>query len=344
MVFPNTMPRNPPRHNLRLNLPPPPSNHSTESHFWDRLKRVDFTGAIILIGATFCLLIGLDRGGNFGFNNKVVIGTLCGSLGLFAIFAAVEARFAAEPFAPPRIVLDRTVFSACMANFFAFGAHMSIIYYLPLLWQAVESKSAGEAGLRLLPSILGGVSGSLGGGILMQKTGKYYWLTVCAYALAFVGSIITLLCTGSVVETVVGAIVGLCCQSVGNGIGVTSTLIGLIASAGPKDQAIATANSYLFRALGTVSGISLSSALVQGRLRAQLEESLSGEDAAEIIERVRGSLDSIKTLPPDTRAIVVACYEKAVSSAFIFGLCFFFMATLASSFMKEKKLSSSLSR
>ncbi len=103
----------------------------------------------------------------------------------------------------------------------------------------------------------------------------------------------------------------------GNGIGVTTSLIGLIANASPQDQAVATACSYLFRSLGSVVGLSLSATVVQQSLRNQLQDKLnSGKDAEDIVKRVRESLDYIRTLDPDVREVVRQCYGSATRHGF----------------------------
>ena len=104
----------------------------------------------------------------------------------------------------------------------------------------------------------------------------------------------------------------------GNGIGVTTTLISIIANAPPEDQAIATACSYLFRSLGSVVGLSISATVVQQSLRNQLRDKLnSGRDADEIVRKVRESLDVIKTLEPTVAEIVRKCYGTATSHGFM---------------------------
>ena len=66
------------------------------------------------------------------------------------------------------------------------------------------------------------------------------------------------------------------------GAGITSTLVALIANAGPDDQAIATAVSYLFRSLGSVVGLSVGTTLTQDVLRQSLRKRLSGENVDEV--------------------------------------------------------------
>ena len=151
----------------------------------------------------------------------------------------------------------------------------------------------------------------------MQKTGKYYWMTVIAYTTLTVGMVPILLFTGLLGNSTWGISIGLVMCGFSNGIGVTTSLIGLIANASRDDQAVATACSYLFRSLGSVIGLSLSATVVQQSLRMQLRDRLkSGKDAEEIVKSVRESLDYIKTLEPDVREIVRQCYGTATRAGF----------------------------
>ena len=151
----------------------------------------------------------------------------------------------------------------------------------------------------------------------MKRTGRYYWLTVCAYTFLALGIIPIILCAGLVTNNTYGISVGLVVGAFSNGIGVTTSLIALIANAAHEDQAVATACSYLFRSLGSVVGISLTATVVQQSLRGQLREKLgSSNDAAMIEMKVRESLDYLKTLDPATREIVRQCYGHSITAGF----------------------------
>lgn len=317
-----------------LNLP---SSAESTTSFKARLQRVDFLGAGVLVLAVLSLLIGLDQASNVSLKSPVVIASLLIAIALFGAFAYIESFIASEPFAPPQIVRERTIFASSLANFFAFGSHMTVLFYVPLYYQAVRSLSPGEAGIRLLPAIAGGVSGSLLGGLLMQKTGKYYWLTVIAYFHSVVGATLVLVSV-LMAESTTGISIGIIFSGFGNGIGVTSSLVAIIAAAGPKDQAVGTAVSYLFRALGTVTGVSVGSMLVQNRLRAELAARLKGDDIDEIVRKVRESMEFIGTLPEETRVVVRACYKDALQMAFMFGVGLAVLAFVSSTFIKEKRL------
>lgn len=84
------------------------------------------------------------------------------------------------------------------------------------------------------------------------------------------------------------------------GVSITTSLVALIANAGPADQAAATAGkplnserlvffswntplaSYLFRSLGILVGLSVASSVVQVTLRKELRNRLQGHDIDEV--------------------------------------------------------------
>ncbi|KAB8229341.1 putative MFS multidrug transporter [Aspergillus alliaceus] len=320
---------------ITLELPP-----QEDSHWKDKLRRIDFPGAIILVGAVFGFLLGLDRGSNVSWTIPITVISLSVSAILFVLFVVVEVFYAAEPFAPGHIIFDRTFFSTYGCNFFSFGGWLAALFYIPLYFQAVDGVSATVAGLRLLPSIVAGVSGSLFAGFVMKWTGKFYWLTVVGYSLLTLGVTMIFLFSGGATESLVPMVMGMVLSGFGNGIGVTSTLISLaVSNSTPEDQAVVTACSYLFRSLGSVIGLSLSSTVVQQILRSRLRTALrDSKDIDSIVDGVRQSLDFIKTLNPSVAKVVRGCYGWAMNKGFAFMIAIVFFALVSSFFMREKKL------
>ena len=311
-----------------------------QKHWKSNLRRIDFLGALVLVCAVFGMLLGLDRGSNVSWDIPLCYGPLIASVLLFGIFVYVETKIAKEPFAPGHIIFNKTLFACYMCNFFSFGGWLAAIYYLPLFYQAVDGLSATGAAIRLLPAISCGVSGSLFAGFYMKRVERYYWLTVVAYTMLFVGLLDMVLFEGIIGKSTWLISIGTMFCAFGNGIGVTTTLIALIANAQPEDQAVTTACSYLFRSLGSVIGIALSATTVQQSLRNQLRESLSSDkDANKIVEGVRRSLDYLKTLNPEVAAIVRKCYGHAIRDGFMLMVVIAFFAMVSSFFLKEKRLS-----
>jgi MFS family permease len=307
------------------------------SHWKDKIMKVDFLGAITLITAVFGLLLGLDRGSNFSWRAPVTIAALS-TTPLFMVFILVE-KYAANPFAPLRIILNRNLLPCYLCNFFAFAAYMATLFYTPLYWQVRYDLSASKAGLLLVPCITTGVMGSLASGFYMKRTGRYYFLTGSAYTLLLCGLTAVLLFSGTVAELVPGMVLGTCMASIGNGIGVTTTLIALIATVAHSDQAIVTASSYLFRSLGSVFGIAMGATAFNSALRSRLEHALGrGEDAEEVARKVRESISYLKELEPSVREVVRDAYGSSARAAF--GVCLVLSVGCAASgwFVREKRL------
>ena len=275
------------------------------------------------------------------WSSIIAIFCLSISILLYAIFILVEVKVASNPFAPGRIIFERSLVAAYLCNFFSTGASVATIFYVPLYFQVVGGFSATQAGLRLIPGTIGSVTGSIVGGLIMERTGKYYWLTIIAIFIHIVGgNVPTFLLSGLALNSTEGIIIGQVFWGFGGGVTTTSTLIALIANADARDQAVVTACSYLFRSLGSVLSLSLSATVVQQSLRAQLREVLpDGKEADKIVERVRQSLDYINELEPHMRELVRVCYQRATNAAFGLSVMIVCLALVSASFIRENRLS-----
>ncbi|OTB18035.1 hypothetical protein K445DRAFT_73822 [Daldinia sp. EC12] len=315
----------------------PKTDHS---HWTEKVMRIDFLGAFTLVSAVFTLLFGLDNGSNEGWNQRITIIPLALTPLLFALFLFIEIKVASVPFAPGHVILDPPLLAVYGANMFGVASQMGVSFFIALFFQAAVGLSATSSGLMFVPSTAFGLTGSLGGGIIMRRTGKYYWITVIGYTLMVLGIAPAVSFSGAVVKSTVGVIMGLCIMALGSGSSITSTLIAIIANANPADSAVAIACSYLFRSLGTTLGVSISTAVLQQVLRTQLAAALGGDGdkAREIEEGVRQSLDYIRTLDPAIAETVRACYAVAVQWAFIPAAVLAAGALVSSTFIKEKKL------
>jgi hypothetical protein len=165
----------------------------------------------------WAVLVGLDRGSNVAWSDTYVIVFTSVSLPLFAIFIFIEMKIASHPFAPGHIIFERSLFASYLTNFFAIAANTSFLFYIPLYFQAVDGISAAGSGLRLIPAAVGSVSGSLFGGKFMQKTGKYYWLTIVSTIIGLVGSAMIFLCSGRIFDFSWGIVIAMAISSFGGG-------------------------------------------------------------------------------------------------------------------------------
>lgn len=187
---------------LFLHLPTPPA-----VDLKDKLRRIDARGALALITAISTLLFALDRAGTRAWSDRLVLGSLAAAAASAALFIRAERR-AAEPFAPPRIVAARALLPSYAANALASASSYTLVHFLALHLQAVRARAPARVGLLMGPSVFGGVAGSLGSGLVMQATGRYWALTLGAFGAMGAGALGVVAATGAWGHSDVGAVVG----------------------------------------------------------------------------------------------------------------------------------------
>lgn len=107
---------------LALQLP-----QKDDTHWREKLRRVDFLGAAILICAVFLLLLAMDRGSNVSWKSLLTIISISVSLPLFLVFMLVEMKVAREPFAPGHIIFSRSMVACYLCNFFSMVCILLVI-------------------------------------------------------------------------------------------------------------------------------------------------------------------------------------------------------------------------
>ncbi len=316
-----------------------PVKHSEKA----AIKRVDFLGAATLITTLVLLLLGLNSGGNIvPWNHPLIYSTLSLSFISLMLFIYVENNIASEPVIPVKLLLDRTVLSACLTNWFITMSVFAILFYGPIYFQ-VEGLSPTEAGVRLIPQSVGTALGSIATGLLMRWTGRYYGLNIGIQVIFIAACLI--ISTFTLDTPAWEPYLAFLMSGTGYSGMLTTTLLALISAVDHEHQAVITSASYAFRSTGSVIGITIASAVFQNVLKMKLWATLGGrQGAADIIGRLRDSLDEIGKLPLELRVEVRGAYMDALRGVFLTTLGLSVMGALVSLAMREHKLHSNLER
>ena len=307
------------------------------------LKRIDFLGALTLVITLVLLLLGLNSGGNsVPWHHPLVLTTLPLSAVFLLIFIYVEERVASEPIIPVRLLLNRTVAAACLTNWCTTMAVFALLFYMPIFFQ-VKGFSTTQAGIRLIPQCIGASVGSLGCGLIMNKTGRYWYLNLGVETSFVLSS--ALIATLSLSTPAWPPFIYLLMGGIGYGGMLTITLLALISAVDHVHHAVITSASYAFRSTGSAIGITIASAVFQNMLKMNLWARFGDRpDAAEVIGRIRDSFDEIRHLPPGWEAGVLDSYVNALRGVFLTSLGIAGLGAVVSVFMRENKLHSTLSR
>lgn len=309
----------------------------------NKLGRVDFLGAITLVSALVLLLLGLNTGGNqVPWTHPLVLTTLPLSGVVLGIFVYIEANVASVPVIPVRLLLNRTVLSACLTNWFSTMCVFGLLFYLPILFQ-VQGLSATASGARLIPQAVGTSIGSLGSGALMRWSGRYKLYSNITMLLLVVAS--GLICTLELNTPTVLPLIYFLLSGASYGAMLTITLVALISAVDHEHHAVITSASYAFRSTGSSIGITIGSSVFQNVLKHGLWSRFGDrKHAGKIISRLRDSLGEIRKAPADWIPGVLDAYTDSLRATFITLLGLSVLGALVSMAMREHRLHSNLAR
>jgi len=238
-----------------------------------REHSIDYLGAILMVAATVSILLTVSiYGPENGWLDPRTITYLLAGFILVALFIYWESK-AKEPILPLELFKNHT-FTLTSVLGAVIGAGMfGAIVMLPLYLQVVKGASATEAGLKLIPLMLGIVSTSIFSGKAITKTGKYKKFPVMGTTLMTVGILLMVTLTRetpfwqlAVFSILVGAGLGLSMQTI---------VIALQNSVDFKDMGVATSSNTFFRSLGSVFGTALFGSILTNRVTHYLQSGFS---------------------------------------------------------------------
>ena len=234
-----------------------------------KLKLIDWYGSVLTISWAVLVLLGLSWAGNeYPWVSAAVLVPLIVGLFLLGLFLLVEWKFVSLPLVPLRIFKDKTVAAAMVATLFSGMIFYATLYYLPTFFQIVHGASPIRSGVLLLPLVCVQTFASFTSGLLVSKTGDYWWNLVIGFGLWSIG--IGLLSTFDE-NTPLGRIIGF--QIIyGAGAGQTfqTSLVAIQASVQRKEMATATGIRNFLRMLGGTLSLTICSTIINNLVRTRL--------------------------------------------------------------------------
>lgn len=312
----------------KINIPAGPGSVS------EKLRRVDVWGALTLVSSVAMILVGLNLGGSeLAWSHPYVLTALIGGLGLACAFVYVERYIAREPLMPLSVLFKRTPGFVSLACWFISMSQFGILFNVPLYFTAVKGFTAAEAGMHLIPNAIAASACSLGAGLVMGRTGKYRKMMLAGGALAFLGPLCMCLWDRKTTDSAFWLSMPWAGAAFGSTL--TITLVALIASVDPKDMAPATGVTYLFRAVGSVLGISLSNTLLQNSLKNNL---IRRKVPAEVAAQIRDNVSILHQLTGKVHKHAVRAYEDSMHTVFIWIALCGLLSFVSMLFIEEKPL------
>jgi EmrB/QacA subfamily drug resistance transporter len=233
----------------RLNLP-----------FTRREHHIDYLGAVTLVaGVSAALLVTQWGGQEYAWGSGVILGLSAVAVLLLAAFLLVERR-SPEPILPLRLFRNRTFSLVNGAGFIIALGMFGAIIYVPFYLQLVRGQSATEAGLLMIPLMVGILVTSITSGQIISRLGRWKPFPVAGTAIFTVGMALMATLTTTISLWVLSAYLVV----IGAGLGMTmQTLVLAVQNdSDPAELGVATSSVAFSRSLGGAIGTAIFGAIV----------------------------------------------------------------------------------
>ncbi|KAL8776008.1 MAG: hypothetical protein Q9213_008412 [Squamulea squamosa] len=268
------------------------------SSFTAQLARVDWFGSFLFIASTTSFLIPITWGGvSYPWTSWHTLVPLCLGIAGLITFITYEEIIAAEPLIRLVIFKNRTAAVSYSSTVIHGMILWSLLYYMPLYYEAVKGFSPIISGIALFPETFTVAPASIVVGILITVTGRYRWAIWAGWFLTVLGT--GLLYLLSVQTSTVAWIFLNLVGGLGMGMLFPSMAFAIQASQTNEDLAFAIAMFSFFRAFGQAIGVAVGGTVFQNQMKSKLlaypalasKANEYSKDASSLVQIIKGMQD-----------------------------------------------------
>jgi EmrB/QacA subfamily drug resistance transporter len=223
----------------------------------------DASGAAMLAGATTALMLACIWGGTRYHWGSATILALIGTTIVLTGALVVRERRAADPIVPLGLLRTPVVAIASAGMFLATASLFAVTVFVPLFLQATTGASPTQAGLLLIPMMLGVTASTNFAGRSIERTGRYKRFPVTGLAL-MAGSLALLAAVAGDPSRLTTGI-GIAVFGLGFGMVSQVLIVAVQNSVDRRELGIAMATANFFRGLGGAVGAAVLGAVFAAR-------------------------------------------------------------------------------
>ncbi|KAJ6506277.1 iron permease [Mycena vitilis] len=298
-----------------------------------KLAQVDWIGNFIAMIGTGLALIGMTWGGiRYPWCSVAVITPLVLGLLFLCAFVVYEIKVARHPTVPKDVASNRTSLSGLLTTASHSVVSISVIYYLPVFFQACFGASPIRSAVDYLPGSLIGAPFAFLAGSIVTMSRKYRPVN-------WAGWVITIVAFGlfSTIreDSVVGEWVGYqVLGAAGLGILFSAPIFPILAPLPETRAASALALFSFARAFFQTWGITISSTILQNQLQTKLPSAFTAQFRPGV-EIAYAAIPAIKKLDAPLRREVEKAFAESMAVIWQTMLGISVLGLLLSMLMKE---------
>ncbi|EXK88784.1 hypothetical protein FOQG_08074 [Fusarium oxysporum f. sp. raphani 54005] len=252
---------------LLLLLPLKPVSGS----FKEKARKIDWMGVMASIAGIVLTVMAINSGGSmWAWKNVKTVSILTIGIIMLFVFIVIEAFFARIPIIPLRLFRQKSPAVLILTGFLHDFAWQSTQYFVPLYYQTVRGFTPLKSAMLIVPFLLAqGLAGAASGPI-MARYARYMPILRTGFAIWTIGAGLKLLFNEHTHVAVY--VVVLAVEGAGIGWVHQPGLVALQANSADEDRAVATGTRNVFRSLGGVVGIAVSTAAFYATLSKALSQ------------------------------------------------------------------------
>ncbi|PVV03228.1 hypothetical protein BB560_002305 [Smittium megazygosporum] len=293
----------------------------------ERMDRLNYIGALLLIGGLVMVLLGLNFGGNeHKWVSATVLCLIIIGLAVLVAYVIYDDKYAKEAILPLRLFPIRNVWTSIIESFGVGFSMYGLIYAVPNFYTIIKNANAQESGIFLLPFMIGMIICSIGGGLYVTKTGRYRPMFRIGTLVLSIGAGLMLMVkydTRTIWVRVFLAIIG-----IGVGLSMQALIICVQATVSKPEIASATSFASFARDLGGTLGTTISGVIQKAIITSEFVK-LDNKYPSYLdqIQNTKKSTSQIysQNLPQDLKTDLIKSNVRAMHYAF---LSFFIVACI----------------
>lgn len=303
-------------------------------------QKIDWRGAVTLIGSVVCLMFALELGGGrYAWDSGVIIGLILLFVILLTGFVIAETK-AEAPIISFRMFANRLYTASIAAAFFYGSGFVIATVYVPIFIQGVSGESATGSGIILMPMLIAGVLFSQIGGRLTMKIS--YRNLMIGSALLF-GTGMYLLSLLSPASSRFMTTVFMIVTGMGIGVSMSVLMQSAVHPFDMRQRGTATSSVVFIRSLGMTIGVTVFGIIQRNIFNRKLGEAFGGlggvSDNSLIDPRSALTPGHRARLSPQTLDVIINSLSSSIAHTFLWALVPAALAIIAVMLMPADKVS-----
>ncbi|EQB46556.1 major facilitator superfamily transporter [Colletotrichum gloeosporioides Cg-14] len=292
----------------------PPPTQEQRRPWLQKIRGLDYLGMVLLLPGITSFLLALQFGGTlFSWSDARTIACFVVAGVLVIAFMAEQWWMGEKALVPPRLIKIRIVIFGAFFGFCIDSAFFTLVYYVPLWFQAIQGVTPEQSGVRYLALCLAFIFTIFMSGWGVTKTGYYQPFMLAGTVLIAVGA--GLLSTlrvqsgaGQWISFQVIAGLGIGASTQQAAVAVQSTLT-------EGDVAIGVAVVLFFQCFGPTTAITIAQAVFSSNLASGISTKIPGVDPQKV--QSAGATQLTSLVSPEKLSLLLEVYNHAVTRTFL---------------------------